>query len=69
MAISDYQIRTVIKTYMKLMKGKIVDPDEDYGNVTDTDEVAISSDAAKRMIYDRIEKHVTEKLKRRGPLR
>ena len=63
MTISDYQISTVIRTYMKNMKVRMkqgVYNDQE----SRADEVAISKEGMKQMLYDRIGEHVTEKLKR-----
>ncbi len=68
MAISDYQMRTVIRTYMKIMKGRIVESGAGPGNSSELkDEITISHDALKKMMSDRVEKHIAEKLKNKGP--
>lgn len=68
MAISDYQIRTVIRTYMKIMKGRIVESETDHDNSLNIrDETTISRDALKKMMSDRAEKHITDKLKKNRP--
>lgn len=64
MTISDYQISSVIKTYMKNMKVRMNRPGNDRENDSREDEVNISREGMKKMLYDRIGEHVTEKLKR-----
>ncbi|MHB8110152.1 MAG: hypothetical protein ACYDHW_08980 [Syntrophorhabdaceae bacterium] len=64
MTISDYQISSVIRTYMKNMKVRMAQPGNDHDGENREDEVNISREGMKRMLYDRIGEHVTEKLKR-----
>lgn len=63
MTISDYQISSVIRTYMKNMKVRMNRPDNDREVENREDEVSISREGMKKM-YERIGEHVTEKLKR-----
>ena len=64
MTISDYQISNVIRTYMKNMKVRAKQVDKDQENLTRDDEVAISREGMKRMLFERIGEHTTEKLKK-----
>lgn len=64
MTISDYQISTVITTYMKNMKVRMKQGGANNDQECRADEVAISREGMKKMLYDRIGEHVTEKLKR-----
>jgi hypothetical protein len=66
MSISDYQISSVIKTYMKNMKIKAacVEKELPKGNVMLEDNVMISEDGMKKMLFDRIGEQMTERLKR-----
>ncbi len=64
MTVSDYQINSVIKTYMRNMKsrmgrgGKARDlPDEE-------DNVIISEEGMKRVLFERIGEKMTERLRR-----
>ncbi len=64
MTISDYQISSVIRTYMKNMKVRMNRLGNDQEMEHREDEVNISREGMKKMLYDRIGEHVTEKLKR-----
>ena len=64
MTISDYQISSVIKTYMKNMKVRMNRPGNEKEVENREDEVNISREGMKKMLYDRIGEQVTEKLKR-----
>ncbi len=64
MTISDYQISSVIRTYMKNMKVRMNKSGDSLGQENREDEVNISREGMKKMLYDRIGEHVTEKLKK-----
>ncbi len=65
MTISDYQIGSVIRTYMKNMKVRVDQVEKRTDNKgTKEDEVSISAQGMKRMLYDRIGEQMTEKLKK-----
>ncbi|OPY00661.1 MAG: hypothetical protein A4E61_01938 [Syntrophorhabdus sp. PtaB.Bin184] len=64
MTISDYQISSVIRTYMKNMKVRMNRSGGEREMDSREDEVNISREGMKKMLYDRIGEHVTEKLKR-----
>jgi hypothetical protein len=64
MTISDYQISSVIRTYMKSMKVRIGQTENNPDHLTREDEVNISREAMKKMLYDRIGEQMTEKLKK-----
>lgn len=64
MTISDYQISSVIRTYMKNMKVRMAKPGNETDKESRDDEVSISCEGMKKMLFDRIGEHVTEKLKR-----
>ena len=64
MTISDYQISNVIRTYMKSMKAKVAQPEKNSEHLPREDEVNISKEAMKKMLYDRIGEQMTEKLKK-----
>ena len=64
MTISDYQVSSVIRTYMKSMKAKAGRPEPGLEQHTREDEVNISKEAMKKMLYDRIGEQMTEKLKK-----
>ena len=62
MAISEYQISSVIQNYLKNMKIKV---GENPSDTTDNqeDEVNISRRAARKMLYDRVVEQMKGKLK------
>lgn len=62
MTISDYQISSVIKTYMKSMKVKAGQTEKNPDYAMREDEVNISREGMKKMLYDRIGEQMTEKL-------
>jgi hypothetical protein len=64
MTISDYQISSVIRTYMKSMKVRVGQMEKNHDHFTRDDEVNISGEAMKKMLYDRIGEQMTEKLKK-----
>ena len=64
MTISDYQISNVIRTYMKNMKVKVRQVDNEPDTVARNDEVVISKEGMKRMLFERIEEQMTEKLRK-----
>jgi len=64
MTISDYQISSVIRTYMKNMKVRMKQSGDNHDQENREDEVNISREGMKKMLYDRIGEQVTEKLKR-----
>jgi hypothetical protein len=64
MTISDYQISSVIRTYMKSMKAKVGQMEKNHDHFTREDQVNISREAMKKMLYDRIGAQMTEKLKK-----
>ena len=66
MVISDYQISSVIKTYMKNMKvrAKSTEKDPANNNGTQEDNVLISEEGIKRMLFNRIGEQMTERLKK-----
>jgi hypothetical protein len=64
MTISDYQISSVIRTYVKSMKGRVGQTENNRDCFMREDEVNISGEAMKKMLYDRIGEQMTEKLKK-----
>ncbi len=63
MTVSDFQISSVIKTYMKNMKirmGRLALADDGSGQ---EDNVTIS-DEGKRVLFDRISEKMTERLRK-----
>jgi hypothetical protein len=65
LTISDYQVNSVIKTYMKNMKSKTIEADITPEPVVE-DRVLISDDGVKRMLFERIGEKMTERLRRYG---
>jgi hypothetical protein len=64
MTISDFQINSVIRTYMKNMKVKVRHVEQDHYSQPKEDQVQISEDGMKRALFERIEENMTERLKR-----
>ena len=63
MTISDYQINSVIRTYMKNMKSKTVSLDK-LSSPAVEDNVLLSDEGVKKMLFDRIGEKMTERLRR-----
>ncbi|HUJ69568.1 MAG TPA: hypothetical protein VLW86_08590 [Syntrophorhabdales bacterium] len=66
MTISDYQINSVVKTYMRNMKSRASLTEKTAGGDGAEDRVLISEEAMKRMVFERIGDSMTEKLRRHG---
>jgi hypothetical protein len=66
MTISDFQISSVIKTYMKNMKVKAkgVEKEPANGSMVHEDRIVISDAGMKKMLFDRIGEQMTERLKK-----
>lgn len=66
MTISNYQISSVIKTYVKNMevKAKYVDKEPTNGNGAQEDSVMISEEGMKKMLFNRIGEQMTKRLKK-----
>lgn len=64
MTITDHQISSVIRTYMKSMKVRAGQTEKNRDDFMREDEASISKEAVKKMIYHRIGERVTEKLKK-----
>ncbi|HVN96304.1 MAG TPA: hypothetical protein VMT62_07745 [Syntrophorhabdaceae bacterium] len=64
MTISDYQISSVIRTYLKNMKVRVGQVEKNHEGLTREDEVNISREGMKKMLYDRIGEQMAEKLKK-----
>ena len=66
MTISDYQVNSVVRTYMKNMSGKVGLTGKMPGDDGVEDRVLISDGAMKRMLFERIGEKMTERLRRHG---
>lgn len=64
MTITDHQISSVIRIYMKSMKVRAGQTEKNRDDFMREDEASISKEAVKKMIYNRIGERVTEKLKK-----
>jgi hypothetical protein len=64
MTISDYQIGSVIKTYLKNMKAKVRDRENGPVHEPKDDVVAISQEGMKKVLYDRIGEQMAERSKK-----
>jgi hypothetical protein len=64
MTISDYQIGSVVKTYMKNMKVKLKEKEDGLIQKPIDDEALISKEGMRKVLYDRINEQVVERSKR-----
>ncbi len=65
MTISDYQIGSVVKTYMKNMKVKLKEKEDGLiQKLILDDEALISQGGMRKALYDRINEQVVERSKR-----
>ncbi|HOH27188.1 MAG TPA: hypothetical protein PK125_06115 [Syntrophorhabdus sp.] len=64
MTISDYQIGSVIQTYMKNMKIKVKENEGGLIQKPKNDEVSISREGMRKILYDRIGEQVIERSKK-----
>ncbi len=64
MTVSDYQINSVIKTYMKNMKSRMGHRDDAGEGPPEEDNVIISEEGMKRVLFERIGEKMTERLRR-----
>jgi hypothetical protein len=64
MTISDYQISSVIRNYVKNMRGKLDAGCTGAEEPESEDKTAISEEGMKRMVYERIGEKVTERLRK-----
>jgi hypothetical protein len=62
--ISDFQINSVIRTYMRNMKVKVRPVEQDPQREAKEDQVHISEDGMKRMLFERMEDNLTERLRK-----
>ncbi|MGA2106399.1 MAG: hypothetical protein ABSH25_02020 [Syntrophorhabdales bacterium] len=64
MTISDYQINSVVRTYMKNMSGKVGLTGKTARDDGPEDQVLISDGAMKKMLFERIGEKMTERLRK-----
>ena len=64
MTVSDYQINSVIKTYMKNMKTKIAAVEKICEAPQEEDNVNISEEGMKRVLFERIGERMTKRLRK-----
>jgi hypothetical protein len=64
MTVSDYQINSVIKTYMKNMKSRMGRGGNACDLPEEEDNVIISEEGMKRVLFERIGEKMTERLRR-----
>jgi hypothetical protein len=62
--LSDYQILTVIKTYIRNMRGKVDSDDHAQDAIRVADDASPSDERMKKIVFDRIDEIVTEKIKK-----
>jgi hypothetical protein len=64
MTVSGFQINNVIRTYMKNMKIKMRRRTNAENGSTQEDDVIISEEGMKRVLFDRIGEKMTERLRK-----
>lgn len=64
MNLSDYQILNVIKTYIRNMRGKAESNELGRKATSHPDNTEPSEEGMKKMVFERIEGIVTEKIKK-----
>ena len=64
MTISDYQVGNVIKTYLKNMKIKLKEKETGLIHKSRNDEVLISQEGMKKVLYNRISEQLVERSKK-----
>ena len=64
MTISDYQISSVIRNYLKNMRGKLDAGYAGPGEGEAQDRTIISEEGMKRLVFERIGEKMTERLKK-----
>jgi hypothetical protein len=64
MTISDYQVGSVIKTYLKNMRIKLKEKENGLIQKPRDDEVLISQEGMKKVLYNRISKQLVERSKK-----
>jgi len=64
MTISDYQVGSVIKTYLKNMKIKLKEKETGLIQKSRDDEVLISQEGMKKVLYNRISEQLVERSKK-----
>jgi hypothetical protein len=66
MTISDYQINSVIRNYLRNMKNKMAQSEMVSWEVLPEDRVTISNAGMKRVLFERIGERMTERLRKHG---
>ena len=64
MTISDYQISSVIRTYVRNLRTRMDEDERSHSDAVFADNVAISPEGMKRILFERIGEKMTERLKR-----
>ena len=64
MTIADYQVGSVIKTYLKNMKIKLKEKENGLVQKPRDDEVLISEEGIKKVFYNRISEQLVERSKK-----
>jgi hypothetical protein len=64
MTVFDYQISNVIRTYMKNMKSRMRRAEKCCDGQYEEDNVMISEEGMKRVLFERIGEKMTERLRR-----
>jgi hypothetical protein len=64
MTVFDYQINSVIRTYVKNMKDRMSRFDDGDLSLPDSEHFHVSDEGMKRVLFQRIEEKMTERLRR-----
>jgi hypothetical protein len=64
MTISDYQIGSVVKTYMKNLRVKLKEKEDGLIQKPTDDEVLVSQEGMRKVLYDRINVQIVERSKK-----
>lgn len=64
MSLSDYQMLNVIKTYIRIMRGKVDSADMEGGTSKAGDESPSPDEKMRNMLFRRIDGIVSEKIKK-----
>ncbi len=65
MTVSDYQINSVIKTYMRNMRSRVGRTDKASEGDGVEDKVLISEQGMKKALFDRIGENMTARLRKK----
>jgi hypothetical protein len=64
MSVSDYQMLSVIKTYIRNMRGKVDSADAEGRDPGASDDSPSPDEGMRKIVFDRIDEIVSEKIKK-----